>query len=128
MFYETPKATYCGPEQRRQPRLKLAAMYSVLEARPAGETQPLWEGHIYDVSLSGMRFELDAAVEPGTAIAVRGTLPGVEHVRFQATGTVVRVHDDDPHISPTRMAMHFDRFESDADERSLARYLDAKAA
>ena len=110
-------------EARATPRLKVPAMYSLLRARPAGEDQYRWTGHIYDVSLGGMRFELDCALEPGTVIEVRGVLPGRSHVTFSAAGTVVRYHDDHPDLGPARMGMIFQRFSSDSDQTRLTEYL-----
>ncbi|MEM9882746.1 MAG: PilZ domain-containing protein [Planctomycetota bacterium] len=108
---------------RRQPRLKVPAMYSLVRVRPAGADRYLWTGHIYDVSLTGMRFELDTALEPGTAVEVRGILPGQEHVTFRADGTVVRYHDDADEPGPLRMGMAFTRFHSETDETRLTDYL-----
>ncbi|MEM7627268.1 MAG: PilZ domain-containing protein [Planctomycetota bacterium] len=110
-------------ESRTFPRLKVPAMYSLVRARPAGGDRYLWTGHIYDVSLSGMRFELDHALEPGTAVEVRGILPGQAHVTFRATGTVVRFHDDNPELGPARMGMNFDSFHSETDQTRLTDYL-----
>ncbi len=109
-------------DARHQPRLKIAAMYSLVRVRPAGDERYRWTGHIYDVSLGGMRFELDHPVEPGTAIEVRGMLPGQEHVTFNAAGTVVRFHDDEE-LGPVRMGMQFDHFESEQDQLCLANYI-----
>jgi len=116
-----------GAEARRHPRLKIAAMYSLVRVRPTGGDRYLWTGHIYDVSLSGMRFELDHALEPGTTIEVRGILPGQEHVTFRASGQVVRLHDDQNEPGPARMGMAFDEFHSEVDELRLADYLDGNS-
>ncbi|MEE9405387.1 MAG: PilZ domain-containing protein [Algisphaera sp.] len=110
-------------ETRQQPRLKIPAMYSVVRVRPAGEENYRWSGHIYDVSMSGMRFELDDALEPGTHIEVRGLLPGQTHIQFNATGRIVRYHDEGPEVGPTRMGMIFEQFETRTDESRLADYL-----
>ncbi|MEL7089783.1 MAG: PilZ domain-containing protein [Planctomycetota bacterium] len=111
-------------EARGFPRLKVPAMYSLVRVRPAGGDRYLWTGHIYDVSLSGMRFEIDHALEPGTPVEVRGILPGQEHVTFSATGTVVRFHDDSPEPGPTRMGMNFASDHHEADQDRLTDYLD----
>lgn len=111
-------------DARQYPRLKVPAMYSVVRVRLADEQRYRWHGHIYDVSRSGMRFEIDELIEPGTAIAVRGMLPGLEHVHFRASGHVVRIHDDADEPGPVRMAMHFDHFESETDELRLVHYLE----
>lgn len=110
-------------ETRRQPRLKIPAMYSLVRVRPAGADRYYWTGHIYDVSLSGMRFELDEPLQPGTNIEVRGILPGQEQMCFRATGQIVRFHDDEPEAGPTRMGMTFTQFHSDVDLDRLTGYL-----
>ena len=118
----TPPAA--GAEARRFPRLKIPAMYSLVRVRPADTDRYLWTGHIYDVSLNGMRFELDQPLEPGTAIDVRGVLPGETHVAFRATGQVVRFHDEAQEPGPVRMGMRFASFQSDIDQDRLNNYLD----
>ncbi|MEO0513968.1 MAG: PilZ domain-containing protein [Planctomycetota bacterium] len=110
-------------EARRQPRLKIAAMYSLVRVRPVGADRYCWTGHIYDVSLSGMRFELDEPLEPGTEIEVRGILPGQDHITFRAAGKIVRFHDDEPEMGPTRMGMVFEHFHSEVDQDRLTDYL-----
>lgn len=67
------------------------------------------EGHAYDISLGGMRFELDEALPAGARVAVEVALPGcVQPIR--ATARVVRVFSaiDDP--GPRRMAVEFETF------------------
>lgn len=110
-------------DARRRPRLKLPAMYTLIRVRPVGAPRFEWSGFIYDISATGMRFELDAAVEPGTRLEIRALLPGTQHVTFQATGTVVRIHDDDNLPGPTRMGLVFDEFRSDDDRLRLDDYL-----
>lgn len=108
-------------EHRRQPRTKVPAMYTLVRARVAGEQRYRWTGHIYDISLDGMRFELDETVEPGTRIEFRAMLPGQSQVMFRAVGQVVRLHDGD--AGPARMGMRFERFTSLIDQRRLRDYL-----
>jgi len=126
-FRLTPQNSAVAPQQkteaRRQPRLKIAAMYSLVRVRPTGADRYCWTGHIYDVSLSGMRFELDEPLEPGTEIEVRGILPGQEHITFRASGQIVRFHDDEPEMGPSRMGMVFEQFHSEVDQDRLTDYL-----
>ena len=115
-------------ETRQQPRLRIPAAYSVVRVRPAEDSAAesddyVWSGHIYDVSLSGMRFELDDPLDPGTRVDVRGLLPGSAHVQFRATGRVVRYHDEGPEPGPTRMGMVFEHFSTRTDEHRLREYL-----
>ncbi|HEX7010529.1 MAG TPA: PilZ domain-containing protein [Phycisphaeraceae bacterium] len=110
-------------EHRGQPRLRVPAMYTLLRVRPAGASRYCWTGHIYDISLTGMRFELDAPLEPGTRVEVRGMLPGMTHTLFRATGRIIRLHEDTPDVVPVRMGMTLDQFQSDIDRLRLADYL-----
>lgn len=121
---EKPAFTPRVAETRQQPRLKVSAAYSMLRVRMAGETDYRWNGHIYDVSMSGMRFEIDDALEPGTRVEVRGLLPGQNNAQFSATGRIVRYHDEGPEAGPTRMGMVFEEFSTRTDESRLAHYLD----
>ena len=110
-----------GP--RQHPRLTLPPMYTLVRVRPKGHDRYCWTGHIYDVSEIGMRFEIDHALEPGTAIEVRAMLPGANHIRFNASGHVVRIHDDEAEPGPVRMGMVFDSFTRESDHTLLTDYL-----
>ena len=98
-------------------------MYTLLRVRKAGQTRYRWTGHIYDISATGMRFELDTSLEPGTEIEVRGMLPGTNQTTFRATGRVVRLLDTDDEPGPCQMGMIFSSFHNVRDERRLADYL-----
>ena len=50
--------TAVSAERRAQPRIQLPPMYTLVRVRLANETQYRWTGHIHDVSLGGMLFEL----------------------------------------------------------------------
>lgn len=110
-------------ERRESPRYSLPAMYTLVRVRAKGNERYRWIGYIYDISESGMRFELDSALEPGTEIEVRAMLPGFYHTTFQASGRVVRVHDDAGFGGPMRMGMAFESFARDSDKQRLNRYL-----
>ena len=114
-------------EARIAPRLTLPAAYTLVRVKPAGTDRYRWTGHIYDISLSGMRFELDAPLPPGSEVEVRGMLPGSNHTTFRATGRVVRIHDGhDADGGPSRMAMMFNKFQTSIDQRRLMDYLDSR--
>ena len=124
--HATPNTS--GTGQRQHTRYTVPAMYSLIRARTRTEAHFAHNGHIYDVSLGGMRFELDDAIEPGTQLDVRAMLPGAEHVTFRATGTVVRLHNDDcDDRGPTRMGLAFERFKSQADRECVEAYVAARA-
>jgi hypothetical protein len=115
-------------DQRTQPRVKVPAMYTLLRARVLGSNRYNWTGHIYDVSIDGLRFELDMPVEPGTQLEIRGMLPGSGHTTFRAVGRVTRLHTDPEHEpGPAIMGLQFESFQSPMDRHRLAQYIDARA-
>jgi hypothetical protein len=123
-----------GGEQRTTPRFRLPPMYTLLRARlarpdadalPHQDDRYPWTGHVYDISLSGMRFELDHALAAGTRVEVRVLLPGRGHHAFRAVGNVVRLHDEADEPGPMRMGMTFDDFADSADQGLLTDYLQA---
>ncbi len=97
-------------------------MYTLLRVRHIGDQRYRWTGHIYDISESGMRFELDAPLPAGTEVEVRGMLPGTHQTTFHATGRIVRMHDDEE-VGPIRMGMTFTSFNHDIDRQRLNIYL-----
>ena len=98
-------------------------MYTLIRVRPKGGDRYPWKGHIYDISESSMRFELDEALEPGTEVDVRAMLPGACHITFTASGRVIRLHDDLDDMGPMRMGLVIDSFKSSSDETRLTTYL-----
>ena len=111
-------------ESRKHSRLPLPAMYTLVRVKPRGADRFCWTGHIYDVSLTGMRFELDEPIDPGTVVEIRAMLPGANHVAFNATGIIVRFHDDENDFGPMRMGMMFEEFHHEEDRESLTYYID----
>ncbi len=109
-------------EARSNPRLRLPAMYTLLRVRHVGDQRYRWTGHIYDISQTGMRFELDAPLPAGTEVEVRGMLPGTHQITFHATGRIVRMHDAEE-VGPIRMGMTFTRFNHDIDRQRLNIYI-----
>ena len=114
-------------DQREYPRIKVPAMYTLIRARILGSNRYNWTGHIYDVSLGGVRFELDMPIEPGTQLEIRGMLPGSGHTTFRAVGRVARVHSDADERGPAVMGLQFESFQSPMDRHRLAQYIDARA-
>jgi hypothetical protein len=110
-------------EGRVTPRLKLPAMYTMLRAKLAGERRYRWSGHLYDISMSGLRFELDLPVPTGATIQVRAMLPGATHTTVELEGRVVRLHGEEDENGPVRMGMTIERFVGPADRRKLMDYL-----
>lgn len=110
-------------DARQSPRLKLPAMYTLVRVKPTGEDRYRWTGHIYDISETGMRFELDNALQPGMTIEIRAMLPGTEHITFSAAGRIIRIHNDMGDKGPMRMGMIFDKFSRENDHERLNGYL-----
>lgn len=111
-------------EYRAAPRYKLPAMYTLVRVRPSGTQRYRWTGFVYDISTTGMRFELDNALSPEMKVDIRVMLPGREQVTFDATGSIVRLHDDDEYMpGPRRMGMVFDHFTYQGDKHRLENYL-----
>lgn len=116
-------------DRRVQPRYLLPAMYTAIAVRPGDSDNFQYEGHAYDLSISGIRFELDEPLEPGTAIGVRIDLPGFAMHAGQADArpiyalaNVVWIEDEDQ-PGPYRMAAVFTRFAMAGDGQRLERAL-----
>jgi hypothetical protein len=110
------------PNRPRVDRFTVEPMYSsvsvVHKGREAGD------GHIYEVSLGGVRLELDEALPKRAPIELEITLPGCSEA-IAANGRVVEVFDvvDDP--GPRRMVVAFESFKEGAED-TLKRYLSQK--
>ncbi len=113
-------------DRRQHTRYVLPSMYTTVEVRPLDSEKFQWQGHAYDISEGGMRFELDHAVEPGTKIAMRLQLPGADRLALTERrpvyvfANVVWVEQDDlEHSGPVRMACVFTRFVMPGDRDRL---------
>ncbi len=120
----TPDTTPAAEDHRAAPRATLPPMYTLLRAKRPGDDRYRWSGHLYDVSMTGMRFELDDALKTGELIQVRAMLPGQDHVTVRIEGRVVRMHDDE--AGPVRMGLLIERFLGPHDRAKLADYLTGK--
>jgi len=113
-------------DRRRFLRYLLPSMYTAVSARRLDEEDFTLHGHAYDISVGGLRFELDEAIEPGTQIALRIELPGADQLRLAEArpvyvfANVVWVEQDDlDHAGPVRMACVFTDFVQAGDEDRL---------
>ncbi|MEM7577942.1 MAG: PilZ domain-containing protein [Planctomycetota bacterium] len=106
---------------RTAPRVSVPPMYTLLRAKRPGDDKYPWAGHLYDVSMTGMRFELDEPLKTGEQIQLRAMLPGSEHVTIRVEGRVARMHEDGP--GPARMGLLIERFLGPHDRRKLTGYL-----
>ncbi len=110
-------------DRRTHQRFTLMPMYTTVEARRlAADVDQALLGHAYDISETGVRIELDEALEPGESIAVHLTLPGATS-SVAASADVVWVNDEMDDPGPRRMALRFTKFRSDQDHDCLLRYL-----
>lgn len=105
-------------DRRRHARFTVDPMYSSVVVTRGGRRE---DGHVYDVSLGGMRLELDRPMPAGAEVDVEVHLPGCAEA-IAARARVVRVYSaiDDP--GPRRIAVEFESFEAGA-RATLERYL-----
>lgn len=109
--------------RRAHERFTLTPMYTTVTAiREASPFSGEFEGHAYDISETGIRFELDEPLNTGEAVTLRLTLP-CESESVSVSGDVVWVNDADDDPGPRRMAVHFRGFHDQADRFRLLNYL-----
>lgn len=113
-------------ERRAHTRFLLPSMYTNIAVRPLDQEEFTWEGHAYDISQGGMRFEIDHPIAPGTTVALRIELPGSASLKASerrpvyAFGNVVWIEEDDlDQAGPVRMACVFKRFVQPGDQERL---------
>lgn len=133
-------ATADSPNRRAIDRFRLHPMYTRVlvtphvepksapvadfaAGAPASSAPTSLEGHAYDISLAGVRYELDLALPEGTCVEVEIQLPGASNP-IRGSGQVVRVYDEADDPGPRRQAMRLDRFFSEIDRQRLARLID----
>ncbi len=118
--------------RRQHERFAVSPMYTPVKARLLSEDGFTREGHAYDVSEGGIRFELDDPIEAGTPVALQIELPR-GGARSQAdTGpgravfviaNVVWCDTEDP--GPAKMAAAVTRYPREGDKQRLLRQLSA---
>lgn len=110
------------PTRRETPRFRLPAAYSAVTAHRGQAAVSQLHGHVYDISASGVRIELDEALQPGECVVLDLDLPGTR-TSVNASASVVWVNDphDDP--GPRRMALRFTSFCDRANRDRLFDYL-----
>lgn len=112
-------------DRRQHQRFTVDPMYSAITVRPVAArrskaAEPA-EGHVYEVSLGGMRFELDEPLPLGARIEVDVVLPGIDRP-IQANARVARVFDEVDDPGPRRMVAEFETF-AEGSRAMLERYL-----
>ena len=120
--------------RRRYERFALAPGYTPVAVKLLADDTFQFEGHAYDISEAGLRFELDQPIDPGTPVAIEVTLACgprsfTEDNRVCVMGSVVWVDDDEDEPGPVRMAAAFTRFARTGDkERLLAQLQSGRLA
>jgi hypothetical protein len=115
-------------DRRRFPRFVVEPMYTPLAVRLLDSPSEAFdiEGHAYDISEGGARFELDRPIAPGTRIAVQITLPSMSDSDIGPGRTVLVFAnvvwlDEDEGVPPHRMAAVFTHFARAGDRERLLR-------
>jgi hypothetical protein len=141
---QTSPASGYPLNRRRHERFAAVPMYTgVVAERPEAPGEPL-DGHVYDISEGGVRFELDRAIAPGSAVTLRIDLPRwmpaaigdadgqagaavlVEPKPVEVLASVIWI-DDDGVPGPVRMAATFTAFLDAGDRERLLGTLAAGA-
>jgi hypothetical protein len=121
---ENPMSTLLN--RRRFPRFVLQPMYAPLSVRLHDAVGPQIDGHAYDISEGGVRFELDSRIAVGTPLSMQITIPtagagdlGPGHT-ITAFATVAWIEEEDE-IPPFRCAAVFTGFAKLGDRERLLR-------
>ena len=113
-------------DRRRFPRFDLEAMYTTIAVRTLENDTFELQGHSYDISEGGIRFELDRGIERGTQIAMMINLPTMNagddaHGPDNAVyvfATIVWIEDENE-PGPIKMAAVFNRWARQGDRERL---------
>ena len=103
-------------------RYRLPAAYSAVTAHRGQAAVSRLQGHVYDISASGVRIELDEALHPGECVVLNLDLPGAG-TSVNASASVVWINDTQDDPGPRRMALRFTSFSGRADRDRLIDYL-----
>jgi Tfp pilus assembly protein PilZ len=115
--------TSTSVDRRQHERFRLSPMYSPVTVQHVeGLRMQVLDGHAYDVSESGVRLELDQALQIGERVALLLQIAGEERgIGITAQVVWVNPEEDDP--GPRRMAMRFLTFSAGSDRRRLIDYI-----
>lgn len=110
-------------DRRQHARFTMPHQYtSVTVHRGGSMAMDALEGHVYDISESGIRLELDDPLDVGSIVTFQVQLPlGSGTVTGSASVVWVNDADDDP--GPRRCALHIREFLSATDHARLVSYL-----
>jgi hypothetical protein len=112
-----------GRERRQHPRFELEPMYTDISVRLLEDDVFTLAGHAYDISVGGLRFELDRAIAPGTKIAMQINLPTMNNDKGPGRAVFVFANvvwlEDEDEPGPVKMAAVFTHFVRLGDEQRL---------
>ena len=113
-------------DRRIYPRFQLEPMYTPLAMSKGDEETFENEGHAYDISEGGVRFEAESPVKPGTCVTMRITLPNLNEHDLETNRTVlvsanVVWLEDEDEPGPYKMAAVFTHFARAGDRDRLLR-------
>ena len=117
-------------DRRVFPRFQLQPMYTPLAIAAVGDQSEgafANEGHAYDISEGGVRFEAEHPIPPGSSVQMRITLPNLSTHDLESnrtilvTANVVWLEDEDQ-PGPYKMAATFHSFVRLADRDRLLRH------
>lgn len=117
-------------ERRRFDRYELPAMYTRVAIRCLDQDDFEWDGHAYDISRGGVRFEMDRGFAPGTSVVMRIDLPHASIERSSERRSVFVFSnivwlDDENETGPVKMAAVFSRFARPGDEKLLLKRINS---
>jgi c-di-GMP-binding flagellar brake protein YcgR len=124
-----PETVAAIHERRRRRRVAVMPMYTSVVVRILSMRMPPLEGHLIDLSETGMALELDALIPVGQPVTVEFRAAGLGAVRqglwaeYAATAEVVR-HDSTAEFpgGPYRIAVRFAQV-STMTQAQIARYV-----
>ncbi|HVU62716.1 MAG TPA: PilZ domain-containing protein [Phycisphaerales bacterium] len=118
--------TATSTDRRLFPRFALEPMYTPVAVQCPEARAFDNEGHVYDISEGGVRFEADKPIKPGSPIAMQITLPNTNPREIEpgrtvfVYGKVVWLEDEDE-PGPYKMAAEFTRYAKAQDRERLLR-------
>ena len=112
--------------RRQFPRFSVQPMYTPVAVRTLDSETFDIEGHAYDISEGGARFDLDRPLPPGTPIAMQITLPTMHNEigpgrSLFVFANIVWVEDEDE-PGPVRTAAVFTPFARAGDRERLLKH------
>ncbi len=116
--------------RRRFERFALKPMYTPVTVRRLDGEGTALDGHAYDISEGGIRFELDAPIPSGTPVTMQVVLPagqGNVHAEDESGRTVLVLGNviwlDQSEPGPVQMALAITRFARLGDRDRLLKRL-----